>query len=254
MSTLPKWAEDAVYTDVYVTLGFVDRLRILARGRFSVSVVTHTEHVIGRTSTNSMFTAPRFFSRKHNIGYSEDVPPPVSVEPKQSYCSHDAFGAHTWGVEVGGTCSGCGLPILSAAVEPVTTKPDINLPWHIAYEPDPVIVGADGQYIAEPDGGYWPNEDQLQYIVTAVNEFAATKGIESQLEQARSKLAARAVAMETVDVAARKLHARVEDAEKALREIQDRMRSARFIADAWEILLIAERALARAATAEEGTE
>ena len=64
MSTLPKWAEDTVHTDVDVTLGFVDRLRILARGRFSVRVVTHTEHVVGRTSANSVFTAPRFISRK----------------------------------------------------------------------------------------------------------------------------------------------------------------------------------------------
>ena len=48
--------------------------------------------------------------------------------------------------------------------------------------------------------------------------------------------------------------ARAEAAEKALREIQARMRSARFVADAWEVLLIAERALASAAPAEEATD
>ena len=81
---LPEWAKDAAHTDVDVTVGFTDRLRILLLGKFSMRVVAYTEHVIGRTSGESKFIAPRFhFRQRKRMGYvmAEEPPPPTpSVE------------------------------------------------------------------------------------------------------------------------------------------------------------------------------
>jgi hypothetical protein len=59
-----EWATDALITETNITLGWMDRLRVLVRGSLHLRVVTETEHAPGRTEGRSRVEVPRIFPQR----------------------------------------------------------------------------------------------------------------------------------------------------------------------------------------------
>ena len=72
---LPGWAEDRIYNDVHVHIGWVDRLRVLFQGELIVDVRNTVEHAPGRIETETGVRLPhRCWPWHKHLGYDAQAP------------------------------------------------------------------------------------------------------------------------------------------------------------------------------------